>query len=225
MELEQVDYIITASTFTKQSLTQAGVREDRIRVVPLGAPSLRGRGNVLPHNSFVFLYAGAQSVHKGIHYLLQAWHRLRPGKDVELWLIGRMLLPDKALHNLPGTVVIRSPVPRQELYSIYQRASVLVFPSLFDGFGMVITEAMAHGLPVISTPNSAAPDLITSGKEGWIVPIRDPDALAEAMQWCIDHPAELAEMGRQAMARAAQQQWSDYRAHLREVVSDMFATC
>ena len=220
-ELHQADCIIAASTFTKQSLIQAGVRIDSIRVVPLGAPAICTQIASFHRKPFVFLCAGTQSVRKGVHYLLDAWRKLRPDRSIELWLIGRMMLPSHMLQNLPGSVVIRPSVPRHELYLMYRRASVLVFPSLCDGFGMVITEAMAHGLPVITTPNTAAPDLITNGEDGLIVPIRDADALAEAMQWCLDHPEDLATMGERALARAARQQWCDYRARLRDVMYEL----
>lgn len=224
-ELTLADLIITASTFTCNSLIEAGFPAEHIRVVPMGGPPVLTDIPVKPRRPFIFLSAGSQSVRKGTHYLLEAWRKLRPDHHTELWLIGRMTLPEELLQNLPGTVVIRPTVPRQELYAIYQQASVLVFPSLCEGFGMVITEAMAHGLPVISTTHTAAPDLMTSGNEGLIVPVRDVDALAEAMQWCIDHPAELTEMGRRAHARVSQQQWSDYRIRLREVVTEFLHTC
>jgi glycosyltransferase involved in cell wall biosynthesis len=224
-ELALADLIITASTFTCNSLIEVGFPAERIRVVPMGGPPVLTDIPVKPKKPLVFLSAGSQSVRKGTHYLLEAWRKLRPDRHAELWMIGRMALPEELLQNLPGTVVIRPTVPRQELYSIYQQASVLVFPSLCEGFGMVITEAMAHGVPVISTTHTAAPDLMTSGNEGLIVPVRDIDALAEAMQWCIDHPAEVIEMGRRAHARVSQQQWSDYRIRLRKVVTEFLHTC
>ena len=59
---------------------------------------------------------------------------------------------------------------RADLFEIYNRASVLVLPTLYEGFALVITEAMAHGLSVITTPNSGAGGFITHGREGLIVP-------------------------------------------------------
>lgn len=127
------------------------------------------------------LTAGTRSLRKGVHYLLKAWRRLAPAGDVELWLVGKMSLAPRLLEKLPGRVVVRPSVPHQELFEIYRRASVLVFPSLCEGFGMVITEAMANGLPVITTSSTAGPDLIESGKNGFIVPIRDSEKLAETI--------------------------------------------
>ncbi len=222
-ELELADLVIVYTTYAQSSLLRVGVPESRIQVVPLGAPAPAPevpRGSQTP---FIFLSAGTQSVRKGVHYLLEAWRRLAPAGDVELWLVGRMSLAPRLLENLPGRVVVRPSVPRQELYEIYRRAGVLVFPSLCEGFGMVITEAMANGRPVITTCNTAGPDLIEPGKNGFLVPIRDSEKLAETMQWCLDHRDEVCAMGRAAADTAARWQWSDHRAALAGVVGKLLS--
>ncbi len=219
-ELELADLVIVYSTFSKRSLVRAGIPEDRIRVVPLGAPapvSEIPRGRKSP---FIFLSAGNQTVRKGVHYLLEAWRKLSPGGDVELWLIGRMSLPPRLLADLPGRVVVRPSVPREELFELYRRAGVLVLPSLGEGFGMVITEALANGLPVITTCNTAGPDFIEPGKNGFLVPIRDSEALAATMQWCIEHREEVGVMGQAAIDTAARWQWSDHHSALAAAVRD-----
>jgi glycosyltransferase involved in cell wall biosynthesis len=224
-ELFLADLVIANSTASKDSLIRAGISDRRILVVPLGAPPV----NSVPRKAddkepFIFLSAGSQSVGKGVHYLLEAWRRVAPRTNAELWLIGTMLLPRRMLHNLPGTVVVRPSVPREELFEMYRRASVLVFPSLCDGFGMVITEAMSHGLPVITTPNTAGPDFIQNGRNGFIVPIRDPDHLAATMEWCLDHRGDLLEIGNEAANTAAKWQWSDYRSALGNALSNVATT-
>lgn len=209
-ELDLADLVIAASRFSRRSLTEAGIPAGRIAVVPLGAPPPQPR-EPAPGGPAIFLSAGNQAVHKGTHYLLQAWRALRPGPGAELWLVGRMHLPERLLRDLPGRVVVRPSVSYAELSAIYRRAAALAFPSLCDGFGSVITEAMAHGLPVITTPHTAGPDIITPGHDGLLVPAGDAAALAGAMEWCLSRPDELAELGRRAAARAARMQWEQYR--------------
>ncbi|MFV9504993.1 MAG: glycosyltransferase family 4 protein [Oscillochloridaceae bacterium umkhey_bin13] len=223
-ELLLADCIFTGSSFTKQSLIEHGVNPTRVTVMPLGAPPVVAQVKPRSQQPVIILCAGTQSVRKGVHYLLDAWRRLRPGSGAELWLVGRMQLPEALLADLPGTVVIKPSVPRSELYELYERASVLVFPSLAEGFGQVITESMAHGLPVITTPNTAGPDLITNGVDGMIVPIRNADALAEALTWALEHPVELAAMGHAAWRTAQAHQWSAYRSKLAtEVMQQLVA--
>lgn len=217
-ELQLADLVIVYSTFSKRSLMRAGIPEDRIRVVPLGAPAPVSTIQEDRKEPFIFLSAGNQTVRKGVHYLLEAWRKLAPGGDVELWLVGRMSVPPRLLADLPGRVVMRSSVPRAELFEIYQRASVLVLPSLGEGFGMVITEALANGVPVITTNNTAGPDFIRPGENGFLVPIRDSEILAETMQWCIDHRDDVVAMGREAASAAARWQWSDHRRALAAAV-------
>jgi glycosyltransferase involved in cell wall biosynthesis len=103
------------------------------------------------------------------------------------------------------------------------RRDVLVLPSLHEGFGLVIGEAMAHGLVVIATPHTAAPDLIDDGIDGFIVPIRSASAIAEKLELLLQDPARLREMKLAARRKAAAHGWEVYRRGLallaREVVS------
>ncbi|HYP39566.1 MAG TPA: glycosyltransferase family 4 protein [Chloroflexia bacterium] len=223
-ELALSDLVIAASGFTRDSLVRAGIAGERIKVVPYGSPPVSGEVTREEGGPVIFLSAGQQSVRKGTHYLLDAWRKLQPGKGAELWLVGRMTLPPDLVRNLPGRVVLRSSLPHRDLFEVYRKASVLVFPSLCEGFGMVITEAMSQGLPVITTPNTAGPDLIRDYQNGFIVPIRNADALAEKMAWCMDNPRMLADMSRVAAQTAAAWQWSDYRAALAGTVSSFLSS-
>lgn len=223
-ELALADIVISPSSFVKDSLVHAGVSESLIKVIPFGAPPVVNGSASTTKRPFVFLSAGSQSVRKGTHYLLDAWRRLRPGKNVELWMVGRMSLPERALEQLPGTVIIRPAVPRERLYEIYRSASVLVLPTLCEGFALVITEAMAHGVPVITTENSGAVGYLKTGEDGFIVPIKDADRLAETMQWCLDHPDDLSEIARRALARVNEWQWADYRREMGRTISEFLST-
>lgn len=221
-ELALADHVVVASSFTRASLLHVGFPEEQISVIPYGAPAVNTPICDAQREPFVFLSAGTQSVRKGVHYTLEAWRKIAPRNgSAELWLVGHMQLPDRLLANLPGKVVVRPSVPRAELSEIYRRANVLVFPSLVEGFGMVITEAMAHGLPVITTPHTAGPELITHGENGFIVPVCDADTLAEVMQWCLDNGESLREIGNKTQAKAASWQWSDYRSALASRVAEV----
>lgn len=85
---------------------------------------------------------------------------------------------------------------------------------------MVITEAMAHGVPVITTRHTAGADLIRDGVNGWLVPVRDVEALTEVMHWCLHHRDKVVAAGEEAARSAARWQWSDYRARLASCVRE-----
>ena len=88
------------------------------------------------------------------------------------------------------------------------------FLLLVEGLALVLLEAMACGVPVITTLNAGGSDILTHGVEGFIVPIRDVEALKEKLEWCYRHPQELAEMGRAARRKAEQLTWESYRREL-----------
>lgn len=105
-----------------------------------------------------------------------------------------------------------------------RRSDVFVFPSLFEGFGLVILEAMAQGLPVITTPHTAGPDLIADGVDGFIVPIRDAPAIAARLDSLHRDRDRLAAMGAAARAKAFSFTWTAYEDGLARLVQNHLAT-
>ena len=93
----------------------------------------------------------------------------------------------------------------EKLVELYRESDLFVFPSVNEGLAQVLLEAMAAGSPVVSTELSGARDCVTEGKEGFIVPARDVDRTAQAIQWCCDHRDETRAMGRAARARIEKQ--------------------
>ena len=100
-------------------------------------------------------------------------------------------------------------------------SDVLVLPSLGEGFGLVVTEALACGLPVIVTPNVGASDLVHDGQEGFVVPVRSADLIAERLQTlCLDRKL-LAAMSRHAQASAEKHSWESYRASFADTLESV----
>jgi glycosyltransferase involved in cell wall biosynthesis len=218
-EWELADVVITNSEFTKASYALAGLDIKKVRVVPLGAPPVCTQAlvdNKSRQEPFSFLWAGTFSLLKGAHYLLQAWKQLQPSSGVRLNVFGAMELPAAMLENLPSSINISGTVPHSQVYELYRQADVLVFPTLCDGFGMVVTEAFSQGLPVITTNRAGAASLVKHGINGLIIPPGDVNALTEALEWCLTHRQELLVMRLAALSTAASWQWSDYRHALIE---------
>ena len=130
----------------------------------------------------------------------------RWNEGAELRLVGGGEKPEP----LPAGVVCLGQTPRDALLREMSEADVFVFPSLFEGFALVILEAMAAGLPVIATPNTAGPDLIEHEKEGLIVPAGDANALREAMECLLNDPERARSMGRAAHEKAKEYTWERY---------------
>jgi glycosyltransferase involved in cell wall biosynthesis len=214
-ELALADKIFVASSFTRRTLEMAAIGNKPVQVIPYGAP-------ICVDNSAVgmskggrlrVLFVGSLGQRKGLSYLLEAVRRL--GSAVELTLIGRVpaercepltsaLQRHRHIDSLPHAVILEQ----------MRCHDILVFPSLFEGFGLVLLEAMAQGLPVITTAHTAGPDLITDGTEGFVVPIRSAEAIAEKLELLDGDRARLRQMGTCALRRAREVSWDNYANQL-----------
>lgn len=226
-EWASADVIIAASRFTRDSYARAGLDVSRVRVIPLGAPpavapAVVASGGGAADEPLRLLWAGTFSIRKGAHYLLDAWRLGRFGRHARLRVYGTNGLPDSLIRPLPEGVELLGSVPREELMEQYHRSDALVFPTLCDGFGMVVTEAWSRGLPVITTRRAGAADLLRVGENGLLCAAGDAGAIAATIDWCIAHRAELRAMRPGARDSAARWQWADYRAGLRSALSPLF---
>ena len=156
-----------------------------------------------------FIYAGTVSPRKGVALLIEAWSKAGL-RDAELTLVGSWELAGSKLRSLPAGIRWVPPCSSQALRDRYRESHVFVFPSYSDGFGLVLLEAMACGLPVIASEASIGPEIITADC-GFITPTGDLDRLVELLRWFDCHRNELPIMGRQARAQAARWTWRNYR--------------
>lgn len=221
-EYEQADYIVTPSSFAQKSFIKHGIKPEKIIVVPCGTDV---DFFMQPHKTepkkFTVIFVGLLSIRKGVHLLLDAWQQLGlPEQQAQLILVGslqkdlRQLL---ASSRLPKNVIFQGPTDRQTLKRLYSCASLLVLPSLEDGFGMVIGEAFASGIPVITTTNCAGPDLITQGVNGFIVPAHDSQTLAEKIEWCFNNKAQTHMLGQTAQQHIDKLSWDTYGNNIYQV--------
>jgi len=219
-EVELADIIIANSSLTKRSHVAAGADPGKIFVVPLAAPPAISQiaGATLQavrSLPLTIVWAGTFKLGKGAHYFLEAWRHLAAGANARTFVFGAIDVPQQMLSDLPKGIEFRGSVAQSDLFAAFESADVLVFPTLSDGFGMVVTEAFSRGLPVITTDQAGAADLIEHGKNGLIVPAADPVALTDALQWCLDNRERLTDMRQAALETARRHQWGDYRASLR----------
>lgn len=223
-ELQHANLVMVASTFTLRTLDRAPEFSGSVVVVPYGAPNLdpavlyaapepRPRADRMR-----VLFVGSLGQRKGLSYLFRAVGSLAGA--VELTVIGaRPLVPCPALDRELRQVRWIPSCSHREVLAEMAAHDVFVFPSLFEGFGLVLLEAMAMGLPIITTAHTAGPDLITDGVEGFIVPIRSADAIASKLDWLRREPDRRAEMSARARARAREFTWEQYGESLAACVS------
>lgn len=224
-ELALADVIIVPSTFVKRTIERHTHLRSRVAVVPYGTPthpSSLGDVKRTPSSVLRILYVGALSQRRGLSYLFAAARQLAGA--VELTIAGpRPPQPCAILDNELSKVKYVNPDSPLETLRLMAQSDVLVVPSLFENFGLELLDAMALGLPVIATPHSAAPDLITDGVDGFIVPIRSAQAIAERLHLLLREPDLRAEVGRRALSRVHEFNWRRYEATLGTRVSETLA--
>lgn len=211
IEYEEADYVSIPSSFVWRTFVERGIPANKLIQVPYGVDS--SQFTPVPKKDEVFrvIFAGGMTLRKGVHYLLRAFSELHL-KNAELMLIGSVSDEMKPFFKkYEGHYRWLGHIPQAELFKYYSQGSVFALPSLEEGLAMVIPQAMACGLPVIATTNTGGEDIVRDGIDGYILPIRDAEALQEKLLYCYEHPSEVARMGCSAKERVANGfTWDDY---------------
>ncbi|NBR84102.1 MAG: glycosyltransferase family 1 protein [Verrucomicrobia bacterium] len=187
-EYAAADLITVPSSFAQRTFVSEGVPVSRVRRVAYGMDLARfQRVGQPPTDKFVVLFVGAISFNKGIPYLLEAFATLRHPRK-ELVLVG-VMAPEMTVFcqgkQFPHVTFVGHQ-PQAELPRLMSTSHVLVLPSLSDGFGLVMGQAMACGCPVIASENSGGPDLIAPGVSGFVIPAGQSEPLRERLQQLAD---------------------------------------
>lgn len=223
-ELGLAERIIVCSEFGRQSHIKHGIPDENIRVINYGVDTDVFIPGEKHDNTFRVIYCGMVCLRKGVQYLLEAWKQLG-WTDAELWLLG-MVNPDavelmERYRGLPGLKVEGHVDSRVRLAELYRQGSVFVFPSVEDGFGMVVTEAMACGVPVIISDQTGAKDVVVEGVNGFITPTYDVEALKERMTQVREDEVLRRSMGLAARETALANTWGHYGEKLLKVYDEL----
>ena len=190
--------MLVNSDWSRQALIQQGVSGGKIIVVPL-AIDLSNNHFAQPveaRETLKVLWLGNVIVSKGIQYLVEA-ARLLEGRDIEFLLAGPVGIEEHIVRKFPRNMKMLGRVTRDKLGEVYRQAHVFVLPTISDGFAVTQLEGMAHGLPVVTTPNCGR--VVTDGVDGLVVPARDSRSLADALARLESNRKMVREMSRNAL--------------------------
>ncbi len=220
------DIIITDSKHSKRDIVHyLSIPEEKIRVIYLGYEPRHQRvvdqqmaQTVLTHYGIsqpYLLFVGVIEPKKNLNRLVEAFSLLRQnssiGKELQLVIVGgkgwfceNLYQKVQELH-LDRHVIFTGFVPDDDLPYLYTGAEVFVFPSIYEGFGLPVVEAMAHGVPVVTSKVSSLPEI--AGNAGLLIDPKDPEAICTGIAEVLSHPQKKEQMKQAGLAQARQFSW------------------
>ncbi len=217
-EYELADCIFVLSQYAHDSFVARGVPAAKLRPLPLGAELAKFQATetiitkrcdrIRNGEPLCVLTVGSFSLQKGAMDYVEIARAM--SGVCRFRFVGTVVNDAIALRRQAATTIEFLPrVSQNHLPRYYEWGDVFLYPTLQDGYAVVLAQAQAAGLPLIATTNCAAPDLITEGETGWVLPIRRPDLFIEQLRWCAENRQELAAMVEATCTFYVPRDWSD----------------
>jgi glycosyltransferase involved in cell wall biosynthesis len=217
-EWELADVIVVNSAWSREALIAEGVNPAKIELLPLAFEIKAEKQKTETRKSEMplrVLFLGQVNVRKGIYYLMEA-AKLLEREKIHFDVVGPISIFSRVVEAAPGNMTFHGPVSRDRAAEWYRQSNVFALPTLSDGFALTQIEAMAHGLPVIATPNCGR--VVENSKTGFIIPPRDTRALVDAILRFAHSPGLAGEMGAQCREAVKVYSIDDYARRLAEIV-------
>ena len=220
------DYHIVASSFSLQTITRLGIPKENVFVIPYGVAveKISKKEEYAQSGRLKVLYVGEVSPQKGIYNLLEVCKALSGAIEMHVVGGGYESLCQEIREQIKELTVYHGYLLQKELFKLYAECDVFLFPSLGDGFGFVVIEAMAAGLPVICSSNSVGADAIADFENGFTYPAGDTHTLKDKIQYFITHRDEVKRMGENARKKAMQYTWQEYNAKISKMAECALTT-
>ncbi|MBZ4033600.1 glycosyltransferase family 4 protein [Flavobacterium sp. 17A] len=209
-ELELADTIVVASDFVRESLPK-WASEKKIIQSPFGTPFSSNQFDLEEKNTnqkLRILFVGSMTQRKGLSDLFEAV-KLVDSSKVELVVLGSLAAPI-SFYNNQVKFTYEPTRSHDKVLELMRSCDVFCLPSIVEGRALVIQEAMSQGLPIIITANTGAEDLVVTEETGFLVPIRNPEAIAEKINWFLDNRNKIFQMGKKAKQLADTYSWDSY---------------
>lgn len=219
-EIYYADKFITASSYTSKTLIEYGIENKNIIKIPYGYDAINKKHNKsekdIDKTEFNILYVGNVNIMKGVTNLINAFQKIKYN-EIKLRLVGNVqnIIYDIVKDN---RINILGFIPQNLLYKEYNNCDLFVFPSLSDGFGFAPLEAMSFGKACIVTEEAGISDIIENGKDGFVIPANNQEALKEKIEWCFHNKNIIKEMGKRAEKKVYNYSNESYRMKISELL-------
>lgn len=219
-----LDHITCASEYVKRGLVEAGNDPNRVSVIPYPIdvhelPFVRREGRTGP---VTIGFVGGVSTRKGAPYFFETARHFDP-KQARFVMVGPVNVARTAVEKHRGNVELIGSVPRSEIRSWLEKFDVFFFPSTCEGSAGSLMEAMATGLPVVTSPNSGT--VARHGEEGFIAEYDETEKFAGYLRRLIEEPDLRLRMGRAARRRAETFSLDEYAAQLVPLLTHLVQEC
>ena len=226
-EYHQANLIVVPSQFVADSFISEGIPKEKLAIVPYGVNLQRFNPVAIPEDdTFEVVFVGRISARKGVKDLLDGFAKAQIANK-RLTLVGTI---DTEFQNLiikqlqATNIRILGHIAQPELKEILSRSHVFCLPSIEEGMALVVAEAMACGCPPIITYNTGATSLVNDGENGFVVPIRSPEAIAEKLELLANDRKYRDEMAQAALASVqALGGWENYGQQMIAVYQQLLA--
>lgn len=221
-ELDLADHVIVASTIVKNDLIKHHI-DKKISIIPYGAPLVPEPSCINDNEcnaALKVVYVGSLSQQKGISYFFDAISKVGGNRNLDVTIIGNdySLGNNKILHNHLRNYKWYNSAPHSKVINTLQESDILILPSLTEAFGLVVLEALSQGTVVIASDKCGASDVIINGKNGFIVPIRDSEIIADRLTALEQDRDKLREMKLLAVETARVYNWKKYSKNICNVL-------
>lgn len=228
-EYELADLIVVPSQFVADSFIAEGISKEKLAIVPYGVNLQKFHPVAKPSSEyFDIVFVGRIGARKGVKDLLDAFNQANINNK-RLTLVGTIDADFEqrfATELKQPNIIIKGHVAQIELKHILSQSHVFCLPSIEDGFGMAVAEAMACGCPAIVTYNAGANMIVKANENGFVVPIREPKILAEKLEYMANHPKERNLMAEKALNSVKNLGgWESYGRNMIEVYSSLLNNC
>lgn len=226
-EYTLADYVVVLSSFARDSFLAQGFPADKILPLPLGADTQRfkplpavleaRRKRVRSGDPLRILMVGTFSPRKGAFDLIRIAQSMH-GR-MRFRFVGDVPDESAALHRkAQGFVEFIPRMPEFELPEQYAWGDIFCFPTIEDGYAVVLAQALTACLPVLTTPNCSAPDIVRDDENGWILPIRSPGSFISRLDWCDKNRDSLSRMIEDMCHVSLTRDWSAVAEHFEMLV-------
>jgi glycosyltransferase involved in cell wall biosynthesis len=210
-ELRLADRITCPSQFVMDSIPLEIRQKTPCQISPFGTPPHKPVGfeRFRKNDNLKLLFVGSMSQRKGLADLFEAM-KLLNGEPVSLSILGQPSMPMEFYLKRLAEFAYFPPCPNSKVREIMKEHDALVLPSIVEGRALVQQEALSCGIPIIVTPNAGSEDLVEDGKTGYLIPIRSPKKIAEAIRAMIENKNHKEEIRKLCQIKAKQYSWSSY---------------